>query len=393
MTNKNLLTRRVANVLPTKAALEKLMGERKIKLYQGFDPTGSRLHLGHSVGIRKLMEFANAGHEVIFLFGTGTVLVGDPSQRNTARKLITQEEIDENIKNWKRQVSPLVDWSKITIKQNGDWLTPLTLKDIINIASNISAVQLFKREMFQRRLDQGDTVWYHETMYPLLQGYDSVVMDVDLEVGGTDQEFNMLVGRELMRKMKNREKFVLTTPMILGTDGNQMSKSTGNCVWLDDTSTDMFGKLMSIPDEQIIPYLTNVTDLPMEKVRETEKGLKSGSVHPMEAKKMLGFEVVRQFHGEAKAIDTQKEFEETFQKGGAPENVETYNTNNQTVSLLDVLTETGVVKSKSDARRLLEQNALEWNGEKVKTTELEIGNGGTLRVGKHRFLRIKKSAQ
>ncbi|MBI2590652.1 MAG: tyrosine--tRNA ligase [Candidatus Blackburnbacteria bacterium] len=392
MSNNSLLTRRVEKVLPTAVSLEKLMGERKIKLYQGFDPTGSRLHLGHSVGIRKLMEFANAGHDVTFLFGTGTVLVGDPSQRNTTRKLITQKEIDENIKDWKKQVSPLVDWNKVSIKQNGDWLIPLALKDIINIASNISAVQLFKREMFQRRLEAGDTVWYHETMYPLLQGYDSVVMDVDLEVGGTDQEFNMLVGRELMRKMKDKEKFVLTTPMILGTDGNQMSKSTGNCVWLDDTSTDMFGKLMSIPDRQIVPYLTNVTDIPMEKVHETEEGLKDGSVHPMKAKKMLALEVVRQFHGEVKATDAQKEFEETFQKGGAPEDTETYNAKRQTVNLVDVLAETRVVKSKSDARRLLEQGALEWNGEKVKATELEVGDGGTLRVGKHRFLRIEHSS-
>jgi tyrosyl-tRNA synthetase len=154
--------------------------------------------------MKKLMEFADAGHEVIFLFGTGTVLVGDPSLRDTGRKLITQAEIDDNIKGWKKQVSPIVDFDKVTIKQNGDWLTKLTLKDIIGIASNISATQLFKRESFTRRIEKGDPVWYHETMYPLLQGYDSVAMDVDLEIGGTDQEFNMLVGRELQKKMNGR---------------------------------------------------------------------------------------------------------------------------------------------------------------------------------------------
>ncbi|TSC56848.1 MAG: tyrosyl-tRNA synthetase [Parcubacteria group bacterium Greene0416_39] len=245
---KELLTRRVDKVLPAKEGLAKLLTKKKIRLYQGFDPTGSRLHLGHSIGLRKLMEFANFGHEVIFLFGTGTVLVGDPSQRSSARKFVGEEEIEENIKNWKRQAAPLVDFTKVQIKRNGDWLTKLTLRELIKIASNISAVQLFKREMFQRRIGQGDTVWYHETMYPLLQGYDSVVMDVDLEIGGTDQEFNMLIGRELQRKMKNREKYVLTYPMIMGTDGKQMSKTTGNCVWLDDTAQDMFGKIMSMPD-------------------------------------------------------------------------------------------------------------------------------------------------
>src|SRR3990167_4748369 len=264
MTNSNtLLTRRVDKVLPSKEALEKLMGKRKIRLYQGFDPTGVRLHLGHSIGLRKLMEFANAGNEVIFLFGTGTVLVGDPSQRDTGRKLITPAEVERNIQGWKDQVSPIVDWNKVKILRNGDWLRELKLQDIINIASNISAVQLFKREMFTRRINSGDTVWYHETMYPLLQGYDSVVMEVDLEIGGTDQEFNMLIGRELQRKMNNREKFVLTVPMILGTDGGQMSKTTGNCVWLDDTAIEMFGKIMSLPDSQILPYLELVTDIPL----------------------------------------------------------------------------------------------------------------------------------
>lgn len=389
---QDILNRRVANILPTKSALEKLMGERKIKLYQGFDPTGMKLHIGHSVGIRKLMEFANAGHEVVFLFGTGTVLAGggDPSERDIGRKMITQEEIDTNIKNWKDQVSPLVDWSKITIKQNGDWLLPLTLKEVLEIAGNLSAIQLFKRDMFQRRIEHGDSVTVAETLYPLLQGYDSVAMDVDLEIGGTDQEFNMLVGRELMRKMKNKEKYVLTTPMILGTDGKQMSKSTGNCVWLDDTAQDMFGKLMSIPDEQIVTYLTNVTELPMEKVNEVEEGLKNGSTHPMEAKKTLAQEVVRQFHGDAASEDARREFEDVFSNGATPENTETYNAKRQTENVIDILVDTGLCTSKSDARRLLEQGALEYNGTRVESQELTVGDGGTLKVGKHRFLKITK---
>ena len=216
LTIDEVLSRGVAKILPTKSALKRVMQRKKIRLYQGFDPTGSRLHLGHTIGLSKLMQFATLGHEVIFLFGTGTVLVGDPSQRDTARKLITQAEIDQNISNWKNQVKSIVDFSKVTIKQNGDWLTKLSLKDIVTIASNISAIQLFKRESFQRRLKRGDTVWYHETMYPLLQGYDSVAMDVDLEIGGTDQEFNMLIGRELLHKMKRKDKFVLTVPMIVG---------------------------------------------------------------------------------------------------------------------------------------------------------------------------------
>ncbi|MDO8599867.1 MAG: tyrosine--tRNA ligase, partial [bacterium] len=308
MTTEEMLSRRVANVLPSKEGLASLMSKKKIRLYQGFDPTGMRLHLGHSVGIRKLMDFANAGHEVIFLFGTGTVLAGggDPSGRDVSRKMITQEEIDSNIKGWKNQVAPLVDWDKITIKQNSDWLVPLTLKEILGIASNLSATQLFKRDMFQRRIEHGDTVSFAETFYPMLQGYDSVVMDVDLEIGGTDQEFNMLVGRELMKKMKDKEKFVLTTPMIVGTDGKQMSKSSGNCVWLDDSAEDMFGKLMALPDEHITTYMELVTDIPLERVNEVEKGLKDGKVHPMEAKKELALSVAEGFHGKDKAQEAQE---------------------------------------------------------------------------------------
>ena len=386
----DLLTRRVANILPTKAGLEKLIGERKIKLYQGFDPTGTRLHLGHSVGLRKLMEFADAGHEVICLFGTGTVLAGDPCQRSKARKKIATEQIDHNISTWKEQVSKIIDFNKVNIMYNGEWLLKLTLPDIIDIASNISAVQLFKREMFQRRLEQGDTVWFHETMYPLLQGYDSVAMDVDLEIGGTDQEFNMLVGRELMKKMKGKEKFVLTTPMILGTDGKQMSKSTGNCVWLNDTPTDMFGKLMGVPDEQIVPYLELATNMKMVRVKKIKENLKSGKLHPMEAKKILGETVVTEFHSDAAAQKAKEEFEEVFQKGETPENVEIYKVSGETANVVDVLTDTGILGSRSEARRLLEQGGLEWNREKLTNPEITVNSGGTLRVGKHIFLRIEK---
>jgi tyrosyl-tRNA synthetase len=274
MNNKKIdevLERRVDKVLPTKDGLRKILKKRKIKIYNGIDPTAKKLHLGHTVGLRKLMEFTELGHEVILLFGTGTVLVGDPSLRDTGRKLITKSEVEENIKTWKKQVSPIVDFDKIKIKYNADWLTKLKLKDIIKIASNISAIQLFKRDMFQKRLARGDTVWYHETMYPLLQGYDSVKLDVDLEIGGSDQEFNMLIGRELQKKMNNREKYVLTWQMIMGTDGKQMSKTTGNCVWLDDKPNDMFGKIMSIPDNQIIPYYELATKVILKKLFKKDR--------------------------------------------------------------------------------------------------------------------------
>ena len=379
--------------MPSRESLEKLLVERKIRLYQGFDPTGMKLHLGHSVGLRKLMEFAEAGHEVIFLFGTGTVLVGDPSQRDSARKLITREEIDENIKDWKRQAGKIVDFDKVTIKQNGDWLIPLTLKDIVNIASNISAVQLFKREMFQRRLARGDTVWYHETMYPLLQGYDSVAMDVDLEIGGTDQEFNMLVGRELMRKMKGKEKFVLTTPMILGTDGKQMSKTSGNCVWLTDNAKDMFGKLMSIPDEQIVPYMELVTDIPVSRIKVVKQDLSSNKVNPVDAKKELANEVVKQFHGAVQAQKAKGEFEKTIQQGETPEVMPEFSLSQLPAgaTVIDLLDKSGLTKSRGETKRLIEQGGVWVNQFQISDFRFQISEvkpGSIIKIGRRKWLRL-----
>lgn len=386
-----VLTRRVARVLPSKGGLMKLMGEKKIRLYQGFDPTGARLHLGHSVGIRKLMDFANAGHEVIFLFGTGTVLVGDPSQRDSARKIITQEEIEENIKDWKRQVEKLVDFDRVKILQNGDWLTKLNLKDLIHIASNISAIQLFKREMFQRRLEKGDTVWYHETMYPLLQGYDSVVMDVDLEIGGTDQEFNMLIGRELQRKMNNREKFVLTTPMIVGTDGKQMSKTSGNCVWLNDNADEMFGKIMSLPDDQIVIYMEMVTDIPLSRIEEVKKQIENAELNPMKAKKELAMAVVTQFHGTEQAEKVRHNFERTFQERETPKEIPALSLSEVEGTVVDLLEKSNLLESRGEIKRLIDQKGISINELPITDYNLpvtDLKTGDIIKIGKRKWLKL-----
>lgn len=368
-----VLTRGVQEVLPSKKGLADLMGKKKIRVYLGIDPTGTSLHLGHTVPLRKLQQFADLGHEVILLFGTGTVLVGDPSQRDSARKLINQAEIDKNIKTWKKQVESILDFKKIKIKQNGDWLLKLTLKDIIKIASKISAIQLFKRDMFQKRLDRGDTVWYHETMYPLLQGYDSVVMDVDLEIGGTDQVFNMLIGRELQQKINKREKFVLTVPMIAGLDGKQMSKTSDNCVWLIDSPNEMFGKLMSISDEQIKPYRELLTGLAAIKIN-----------NPLKAKKELAWEIVKMYHGKNKANEAQENFEKTFQKR-APEfkkEIPARQTLSNTIA--------DVVGSVSEAKRLIKQGAVDIDGTTVSNPAHKIKGGEKIKIGKKIFVKVKK---
>lgn len=366
--NNDLLTRRVKKILPSKEGLEKLIANKKIRLYQGFDPTFKDLHLGHTIGFRKLMDFAKAGHEVIFLFGTGTVLAGDPSERDTGRKLITQEEIDENIKTWKKQVSKIVDFDLVTIRQNGDWLTKLTLKDIIKIGSNISATQLFKRESFTRRIEKGDPVWYHETMYPLLQGYDSVVMDVDLEIGGTDQEFNMLIGRELQKKMNNREKYVLTTPMINGTDGKKMSKSAGNCIWLTDKPEDMYQKIMAMSDDLVTTYYELLTDIPMDEIRGLDP------TKPIENKKRLAYDITHQFHGEDGAKIGQKYYDTVVQPKAAPTDIPEITAKPNT-PLLEILKSANLGVSNAEMKRMIEQGGVE-----IKDN--------ILKFGKHTFRKI-----
>lgn len=394
MNNINqLLTRRTEKVLPSPEDLKDVLKKRKISLYFGVDPTATKLHLGHTIGLRKLQEFANLGHHAILLFGTGTVLVGDPSLRAEARKPITQEEIEQNISTWKQQVSAILDFDSVTIKKNGDWLLKLTYKDIITIASHISAVQLFKRESFQRRIEKGNTVWYHETMYPLLQGYDSVAMDVDLEIGGTDQEFNMLIGRELQRKMNNREKFVLMTPMILGTDGKQMSKTSGNCVWLTDTAEDMFGKLMSIPDEQIVPYMELVTDISLSRVKEVKTALSSGKLHPLDAKKELALDVVTQFHGVAGAKGAKENFEKTIQRGEVPSDIPMFKISalKEGATIVDLLEQSQSVSSRGEAKRLIEQNAVSTNQLPITNVQFSMENlkqGDIIKAGKRKWIRL-----
>jgi tyrosyl-tRNA synthetase len=359
----------VEQVLPSREGLKKLMAQRKIRLYLGIDPTATRLHLGHTVMLRKLQQFADLGHEAILLFGTGTVLVGDPSQRATGRKLITQEEIEQNIATWKDQVKPIVDFAKVKIKYNGDWLLKLGLKDLIALAAKISAVQLFKREMFTRRLKAGDTVYYHETMYPLLQGYDSVAMDVDLEIGGTDQTFNMLIGRELQAKINQHEKFILAGKMILGTDGQMMSKTSGNCIWLTDTAEDMFGKLMAVRDELMGDYWEFFTDQTMPQGE------------PLAVKKQLALAITRQYHGLTLAQAAQKQFEKNFQQK-QPEY-------KQSIKLKENLIKTvaQITGSNSEAKRLISQGAVDINGIRAEINST-VTIGDRLKIGQKTFVKV-----
>lgn len=384
---EELLTRGVEKIYPSKEALEKILRSgKKLRLYNGIDPTGTRLHLGHTIPLKKLQQFADLGHEAILVIGTGTVLAGDPSQRDTSRPHLTQEEIEENIKTWKSQAEKILDFSKVKVKYNGEWLLKLNLAKLLEIASNISAVQLIKREMFQKRIEHGDTVWTHEILYPLLQGYDSVAMDVDLEIGGTDQTFNMLIGRELQKKMNNREKYVLTVPMIFGTDGKPMSKTSDNCIWLVDSPNDMFVKVMSIRDSQIKSYLTLLTDVELTGI-DFNKSLT--------VKKRLAFEIVKNLHGEKKAREAGKYFEKTVQKQELPQDIPIYQyIGSARENILDLLVQTKLVSSRSEAKRLVEQGGVEIDQSTITNQQspINIKEGMIIRVGKRKFLKLVVSS-
>ncbi len=378
---EELLTRGVEQILPGEDGLAKLMGKRKIRLYNGIDPTSSKLHLGHTISLRKLQEFADLGHEAVLVIGTGTVLAGDPSLRNEARPQITQAEIEENIKTWKEQAGKVLDFSKVKIRYNGDWLLKLGLKEIIEIASHISAVRLFQREMFQRRLKKGDTVWMHETLYPLLQGYDSVALDTDLEIGGTDQVFNMLIGRELQQKMHQKEKFVMTLSMILGVDGKTMSKTSGNCIWLDDSADQMFGKVMSIPDMLVASYFETLTRVPLDEIKR---------LSPLAAKTRLAKEIVTLYHGRGEASRAAEEFNRVFKEKGLPSKIPTRSLKEKELNILDLLTKIKLASSRSEAKRLVIQGGVRMNGDVQRDWQknVKIEKGDIIQVGKRKFLKI-----
>ena len=385
MKSKNIariLTRAVDKIIPKKEDLSKLMTKRKIRLYLGIDPTATRLHMGHTINLRKLQEFADLGHEAILLIGTGTVLVGDPSLREKKRAKITEKEIKENIKGWKKQAGKIIDFSKVKLVYNGDWLRKLKYDEINEIASHISSIKLYQRDSFKRRLKLGDTVWTNETLYPLFQGYDSVHLDVDLEIGGTDQLFNMLIGRDLLRKMKGKEKFILISPMIVGVDGKQMSKTSGNCIWIEDSPSDMFGKIMSISDDLINKYFDLLTNISSTSVKDK---------NPRDRKVKLAKEIVKIYHSEAKAKKAEKEFNKVFKKKGLPSEILEVKISSEKLNILDLLVKTGQALSKAKARRLVEQGGVKVDSKVINDWQenISIKKGLIISAGKRSFIKVK----
>lgn len=390
---EEVLTRAVENIYPSKKDLEKVLKSgKKLNLYQGFDPTGTQMHIGHMVGLRKLRQFQDLGHHVIFVIGDGTGQAGDPSGKTRSReKFLTNVELRKNAEDYVKQAAKIVRFdgeNPVEIRYNGDWLNKLTLPEILDIAGHFSLQQLSERDLFQERMKKGETVNLREFLYPILQGYDSVAMEVDLEIGGSDQLFNMLAGRQLVKEILGKEKYVLTTPLLTDSQGVKIGKTEGNVIALTDEPSDLFGKIMNLSDDVIVNGLEYLTDLPIAEIRKIEKDL-SGGQNPMLHKKHLAFEIVKQLSGAYEAQKAQDFFEETFQKGSAPRDLPEITVDSSPVDIVDFLVENNLVESRSQAKRLLSEGALELDGETLENDEVEVSNNQILKIGKKKFVKIK----
>jgi len=378
--SSDLLTRAVETVVPRDLAEKKLKSGKPIRIYLGIDPTGAKLHIGHSVPLRKLKAFQEAGHEVIFLIGSFTATIGDPSGRDQLREPLTLAKVEENFQTYKKQASKILDFSKVKIVYNHEWLGQLKFDEIVQLASNVTVQQMLDREMFQRRIAEGKPIGVHEFLYPLMQGYDSVMLDVDCELGGNDQLFNILCGRTLQAAYGKREKFALTTRLIEGTDGRKMSKTYNNCVYLEDEPSDMFGKVMSVKDDLMQTYFECCTDVAMDEAKKILKG------SPRDAKARLAREIVSLYHGRDAAAKAEEAFNRVFKDKGLPEDIPEVKVKKGT-PLVDVLVSSKLVASKSEARRVIEQGGVKVKNNVVASIA-QVAEEGIVQVGKRKFVKI-----
>lgn len=395
---KEILNRGVEKIYPNSKYLEKLLNsDKKLKLYLGIDPTGPALHLGHAIVLNKLKQFQDLGHKIILLIGSFTAIIGDPTDKKAARKQMTHDEVMKNCKNYKKQASKILDFegeNAVEIKYNHEWLDELKLRELVNLSSHFTVQRLLERDMFEKRMKNARPIYLHEFLYPLMQGYDSVVMEVDGEVGGNDQTFNMLTGRDLMKDLKNKEKFVLTTKLLTDNIGVKMGKSEGNMLTLEDSPQDMYGKVMSWTDGMIGNGFELCTQISTSEVEKINKELYNGEsqVNPRDYKMKLAYEIVKLYYSEKEAKDGQEEFAKVFQKKENPKNMKEFKVKVNSAKLIDVLSDSKLTSSKGEARRLIEQGAVKVNGKIVKEwdREMEFEDGMVIQAGKRKFVKIIK---
>ena len=369
---------------------ERLAEDRPLRVYCGYDPTSPDLHLGHTITMRKLRQFQDLGHQSIFLIGDFTGLVGDPSDREAARAQQTPEEVEAKAQTYLQQAFKILDSEKTIVRRNSEWLSKLTFVDVIELASHFTVQQFLARENFARRHAKGDPIWIHEFLYALMQSRDAVAMETDVQLGGTDQLFNLLVGRKLQEAFGQRPQICLTFPILVGTDGYlRMSKSTGNYIGIDEPPEEMYGKVMSLPDHAMLDYFTLVTRYQPDQIAAIRAGLADGSLHPRDVKMGLAREIVSIFHAEDAAEQAEEHFRTVFQERDLPPDMPIQVIEGQ-VNVVDLLSDSGLTSSKGEARRLIQQGGVRLDGEKVESFEqiVEVKQEAVLQVGKRKFLKL-----
>ena len=369
---------------------ERLEEGRPLSVYCGYDPTAPDIHLGHTVTMRKLRQFQDLEHDVTFLIGTFTGLIGDPSDKDTARSQQTPEQVKENARTYAEQAFKILDREKTAIRYNGDWLSQLSFADVINLASHFTVQQFLARDNFHKRYDNGDPIWLHEFFYSLMQGYDAVAMETDVQIGATEQLFNLLAGRKLQEAFGQKPQVAITLPILVGTDGQlRMSKSTGNYIGVDEAPEQQYGKVMSIPDGAMPAYYKLVTRFEPSQIAQVEADLKSGKIHPRDAKMQLAREIVSIFHGDAAAAKAEEHFKTVFQQRELPPDMPTHALSDP-INIVDLMHEAGMVSSKREARRLLQQGGVKLDGSMVDSVDaiIEPGKAEVLQVGRRRFVQL-----
>jgi tyrosyl-tRNA synthetase len=392
-----ILSRSITEILPSKKALKKeLMSGRQMKLYIGADATGPALHIGHATNYMILEKIRKLGHKIILLIGDFTARIGDPTDKTAARIQLTRKEVLQNTSTWIQQLSPILSfddkYNPVEIVYNHDWLSKMNFEDVIDLASNFTVQRMLERDMFEKRLKEEKPIYVHEFFYPLMQGYDSVHLDVDVEICGNDQKFNALCGRTLLQRYKNKEKFIIITTLLENpiTKEKMMSKSLGTGVFLDMNNIDIYGKIMAQPDENIHQLFVDCTYESLENIDKMQKELKLNLVNPKDLKMRLAFEITKIYQGEELAKKAEEYFINTFQNKDIPTDIPEFTTTKQSLFLTDLLLETGLVESKSEAKRIIEQNGVKIDGDIINSNqELTIKQEGfVLQKGKRNFVRV-----
>lgn len=392
---EEILTRGVEKIIERESLEKKLKSGKQLRVKHGIDPTGPKIHLGRAFQLWKLKQFQDLGHKIVLIFGDFTAQIGDASDKLAMRRPLSEKEVKENLKNYVWQIGKILDITKVELRYNSEWLNKLSAKQLLSLSMRFTAQELIQRRNFKERWKQGRPIGLHELSYPLLQGYDSVVVKADIETGGSDQLFNLKVGRQIQRIFGQKPQDILTTKMLVGLDGRKMSTSWGNIITIVDSPDEMYGKIMSMKDELIPHYFELCTQVPLEEIKKITKDLKDKKINPRDLKARLAREIITLYHNKAEAERAEREFERIFKEKKLPSKIPEIKIKEKTLNILDLLVKTKLVSSKSEAKRLILQKGVKIKIKDQKPEikddwkeEIEIKKGMIIQVGKRKFIKL-----